>query len=88
MYFVYIIKSEITNKYYIGCTSNLEKRFEQHNKGENYSTKKYVPWKLICYSIFLEQKEAFNYEKKVKSYKGGNAFKRIINKQTKDWVFV
>lgn len=79
MHIVYILQSQKTNKYYVGCTNNLKKRILQHNLGENISTKNGRPWKLIIYKKFENQQDAYNYEKKIKSYKGGNAFKKLIH---------
>ncbi|WP_092824010.1 GIY-YIG nuclease family protein [Algoriphagus faecimaris] len=33
MYFVYILSSPKTNKYYVGSTDNLESRLKHHNAG-------------------------------------------------------
>ena len=85
MHKVYIIQSQKNKRYYIGCTNNLEKRLFQHNKGENISTKLGRPWKLITYKIFENQQEAYDCEKKMKSYKGGNAFKKIIRGDVAEW---
>ena len=39
MFYVYAISSISRNYIYVGLTNNIEKRFAQHNKGENKSTK-------------------------------------------------
>jgi putative endonuclease len=46
-YFVYILKSCARERFYIGCTKDLEKRILQHNAGGTKSTKPYRPWKII-----------------------------------------
>ncbi len=79
MWFVYIIKSKQNLKHYIGCTSNLNRRIEEHNRGYNKSTKFHIPWELLYVEKFETQEDAFNRERKIKSYKGGNAFKKLIN---------
>jgi putative endonuclease len=79
MYYIYILISEKTRRYYIGCTKNLKKRLLKHNRGLNKSTKSGIPWKLIRVRKVIGRREAFDIEKKVKSYKGGNAFKKIVN---------
>ncbi len=79
MHYIYILKSNKHNRYYIGCTSDLERRVRQHNRGNNRSTRPGIPWRLVCFRKFNNQKEAYDCEKLVKSYKGGNAFKRIVN---------
>lgn len=78
MYSVYIIKSLVNGKYYIGCTSNLEERLNAHNRGSNHSTKNYRPWRLIGNEEYADRKDAYHREKQIKSYKGGKAFKELI----------
>ncbi len=43
MYWVYILKNKNNNNLYIGSTSDLKKRIEEHNNGKNRSTKPYLP---------------------------------------------
>lgn len=43
MYYVYILKSESTNKLYKGSTENLKDRLLCHNRGKVKSTKNYRP---------------------------------------------
>jgi len=67
MYTVYLIKSLSSDKKYIGCTSNLEERIKQHNKGLVKSTQQFKPWRLIYYETFLNKYDAYNREKELKS---------------------
>lgn len=85
MFYVYIIRSEITGKHYVGCTKDLETRMKQHNKRQNLSTRNGAPWKLLVYKTVENQEQAYNLEKKVKSYKGGNAFKKILKGEVAEW---
>ena len=65
MYYFYVLN----NKAYFGITDDLQKRFYQHNKGLNRSTKPYVPWNLIYYEAYLSKPLAEQREKMVK-YRG------------------
>jgi putative endonuclease len=78
MFYTYIIKSEKTNKYYIGSCSDLEKRLHRHNNGWNKSTKSGIPWRVIYSKSFQTKQEAYKVEFKIKSYKGGTASKKLI----------
>ncbi|MFN7280535.1 MAG: GIY-YIG nuclease family protein, partial [bacterium] len=42
MYYVYILQSTITNKFYKGQTDNLERRLKEHNNKEEKSTAPYA----------------------------------------------
>lgn len=77
-YYVYFIQSLKDNKFYIGCTSNLEKRLEYHNKGRNKSTKYRAPFRLVYYEKYDNKHEAFKREFCLKSPKGFLDKKRII----------
>ena len=79
MYFVYIIQSLKDNKYYIGSTSNVELRLKFHNSGRQRSTKHRIPFVLVYTETFQNRLEAEIREKQVKSYKGGEAFKKLIS---------
>ena len=43
MYYLYILKSNKIEKFYIGQTNNLEKRIFYHNNGYSKSTKPGIP---------------------------------------------
>lgn len=79
MYFIYILKSKIANKYYIGSTNNIQDRLKRHNTGQGIFSKRYSPWTIVHIEKFLTRKEAYNRELKIKSYKSGEAFKKLLN---------
>ena len=79
MYFIYIIESLIVIRYYIGSTENLEIRLSAHNSGKVKSTRAYKPWELVYTERFDTKSEAIKRERQIKSYKGGNAFKKLLN---------
>ena len=66
MYFVYLLKSRKTGNLYIGCTSDLRKRFIEHNKNQVRSTKYQGPYELIYYEAYKSEKDAFHREKNLK----------------------
>lgn len=79
MWQVYILKSERYNRFYTGCTNNLERRLKEHNCGYNKSTCRFAPFEVIYTESFTDGPTAFSREKQIKSYKGGEAFKKLIN---------
>lgn len=78
MYTVYILKSVNCNRYYVGCTKDLDNRLSLHNAKKVTSTKAYSPWEVIYTEYFELRGEAFTREKQIKSYKGGVAFKKLL----------
>jgi putative endonuclease len=80
MHDVYIIQSERTGRYYIGQSEDAKMRLGRHNAGSVRSTKNGRPWKLVMIEKVSNRAEALKREKQIKSYKGGEAFKKLINK--------
>ena len=68
MYYVYILKSKIRKLLYIGFTNNLNKRLEEHNQGNFFTTKKYRPWELCYFEGYKNEQEARDREKKLKQF--------------------
>ena len=77
-YFVYVLKSSKDNGFYIGYTNDLKRRVELHNMGNSPSTKNRRPLSLTYFEKYNTIKDAMKREKQIKSYKGGNAFKKLI----------
>jgi putative endonuclease len=80
-YFVYILQSDKDFKYYVGYTTNIEERLLSHNAGRQKSTKNRIPFRLVYSEKLNSKTEALARERKIKSYKGGNAFKKLLNLQ-------
>jgi putative endonuclease len=80
-YYVYILKSKKDLKqFYIGYTTNLENRMEDHkNPKASAYTRQYAPWELDTYIVFRDKKLAEQCEIYLKS-QSGRAFlrKRLI----------
>jgi putative endonuclease len=68
MYYVYLLKSSKTNKFYIGYSKDLRKRFSAHNDGLVKSTKSGLPWELMYYEAYSSAKAAQTREKRLKHY--------------------
>lgn len=54
IYYVYVLKSSIDNKLYIGFTAKLKQRLQSHARGEVYSTKNRRYLKLVHYEFFYK----------------------------------
>jgi putative endonuclease len=78
-YYVYILQSQKDKYWYTGYTSNLRKRFSEHQNGYTHSTKSRRPWRLIYYEACLSEGDAIAREKYLKSGMG----KRFIKKRLK-----
>ena len=78
-YFVYILQSQKDSKYYIGSSSNVDARLNFHNTGLQRSTKHRIPFILVYQEELANKTEALVREKQIKSYKGGEAFRKLIS---------
>jgi putative endonuclease len=68
MYYVYLLKDRF-GKLYIGYTSNLKKRLQEHAKGKSKYFFLRRPVKLIYYEAYLSKIDAKEREKKLKKFK-------------------
>jgi putative endonuclease len=62
MHYVYVIKSLKDGQLYIGETSDLKRRFKEHNDGKSIATKSRTPFELVYYeacpnSLLAKQRE-------------------------------
>ena len=62
MYYVYIIESLSTARWYYGLSSDLNNRLDAHNKGLNKSTAKGGPWRYIFRRQFDNKSDARAFE--------------------------
>jgi len=80
MYFVYVLKSKVAKKSYVGITDSLKRRLVEHNSGKNFYTKRYKPWRLIYTEKFENREQARKREKYFKSAAGRRYLKKFIFK--------
>ncbi len=73
MYYVYIIFSNSTNKFYTGSTENIESRLAHHNGAYNRSTKHGIPWVIVKIFSTTNRTKALILENKIKK-RGANRF--------------
>lgn len=78
MFTVYILRSSISGRHYIGSTNDLVRRLSEHNRGHTKSTRQKGNWEVIYTEEYVESLEASRRERQIKSYKGGNGFKKLI----------
>jgi len=79
-FFVYILKSEKTDKFYIGYSENPEQRLAEHNSGKCISTRNGIPWKKVYQESFETSQEALKREKQIKKMKSRTYILGLIKK--------
>lgn len=78
MAFVYIIKSLTSGKYYIGSTSDINRRFKQHINGHTHTTKRFGELELVFSQKYTDLKDARIIERKLKKLKRKDYIEKII----------
>ena len=78
MYYAYLLKSKKDNRFYIGYSSNLKLRFEQHCNGKVISTKNRRPLELIYYESYFKKELAEEREQKLKQF--GSAYAGLLKR--------
>lgn len=78
-YFVYILQSDVTEKFYIGSSAEPLRRLGFHNTIEKGFTARYRPWKLVFMREYQSKQEAQAVERKLKSWKSRQTILRLIN---------
>jgi len=81
MYSIYIIYSESADKYYVGYTSDVDLRVENHNSSSFKSfTSKYRPWVLAAsFEVSNNRANAMKIEKFIKKQKSRKFLVKIIS---------
>jgi len=78
MYYVYVLLSEKNDQLYVGRTSDLQKRINEHQTGKVQTTNRLNPMKLIFFEGFIAKADAIRRERYFKTSKGKSSLKQII----------
>ena len=70
MYYTYILRGDADGRYYVGATSDIKRRLNEHNSATVQSTRLFMPWKIVWYCAFREKEKALAFEKYLKSGSG------------------
>ncbi len=79
MYFVYILYSVSLNKYYVGCSSNLEERLKKHNTHHKGFTGKKLDWEIKYSEPYIVKEAAMKREKEIKRWKSRKMIDKLIS---------
>jgi len=78
-FFLYILQSEQTGRFYVGQTQNLGKRLAYHNSNYSLALKNRGPWKLIYTEQFKTRAGAMRRERQIKSWKDRELVERLVS---------
>ena len=80
-FWIYVLESLKDKKRYVGYTTNLKKRIEEHNKALTFSTKSRLPMKLLYCEGGTNQEDAKRREEYLKTTRG----RRFLAKRLKSY---
>ena len=79
MFFVYILQSESTGRYYVGQTKDVPARVAYHNANYLRALKNRGPWKLVHSEVFASRGEAVRREIQIKRQKDRRFVEQIVS---------
>ncbi len=90
MFSVYILYSAKAGKYYVGHTSDINRRVHEHNNPEKPTkfTAKYIPWELVLsFPVPGVRGEAIVVERFIKKQKSSRFILKLIGKKRGPGIF-
>ena len=79
MHYIYILYSEILDRYYIGSTKDVSKRIEKHLQSKKGFTSRAKDWELKYSEVFDEKSEALQRERAIKRWKSRKLLEELIS---------
>jgi predicted GIY-YIG superfamily endonuclease len=70
MQYVYLLQSLSSDERYVGKTSDLKRRFAEHNARRSPYALKFAPWQLVTYVAFSDGDKALGFACHLKSGSG------------------
>ena len=77
-YFAYVLRSLKDGKLYIGMTTDVQRRLQEHNHGKNPSTRHRLPFLLVHTEVYPSREQAAKREHFLKSGPGHKYLKSIL----------
>ncbi len=81
MFYLYILKSVRTGRFYVGSTEDIDQRLKQHNgelPGLGRSTVADRPWKTVFHATYASRSQAMAAERYVKSMKSRTWVAKLV----------
>ncbi len=79
VFYVYILQSESTNRYYVGQTKHLEERVAYHNSNYSLALRNRGPWKLIYFEQYTTRSQAVRQEQYIKRQKDKRFIENLLS---------
>jgi len=83
-YYLYILQSSTTGKFYIGHAQDIDVRLQEHNEGRVVSTRGRGPWQLYYSEEFSTRSEAGRRERQIKQMKSHGWIEQLARASRSD----
>src|SRR5437867_12475702 len=83
--YVYVLRSLVDIQFYVGLTRDLRARLHSHNKGLIASTKRRIPFELVYWEGCLNDSDAAQREKYLKTAWGKRYIKTRLRRSITGW---
>jgi len=80
MYFVYIIYSLKSDRYYVGQSIDVESRLSSHNNGISKYTSVADDWEIVYTEAYPSRSEAIGRERQIKRMKSRKYIESLIGR--------
>ena len=77
-YWVYVLKSQKTGRFYTGSCEDVDARLRRHNAGDSPATRHGVPWTIVYREPLASRSEATKRELYFKTGAGRDELKRTL----------
>ena len=78
-YSLYILESKQNGRYYVGISSDPERRLTHHNATSTGFTARYRPWSLVFAETFSTKQKARKAEQLIKGWKSRKMTRYVID---------
>ena len=79
MFYVYVLKSQVVDRFYVGYSEEPDRRLIDHNSGKVKSTRNYRPWRKIYQEEFETELLAIRRERCIKSMKSKKFIQELVD---------
>lgn len=83
-YYLYVLQSESTGRYYVGYTKDLEERLRRHNGGRSQFTKARGPFTIVYVETYGSRAETMRREADIKRKKSLSYIRQLIARGVAD----
>jgi putative endonuclease len=79
VYYVYVLQSQVTGRFYTGSTADVADRLRHHNSGATPSTRHGIPWIVVRSEVLATKQEAGRRERFLKTGCGRRELKKLLD---------